>query len=162
MAKLTKQCYKCKEQFRKEELVDYCTARAKTLHSYCPKCLREVQEYEWFSNEICKIFGVKMPGPQINTERKKLKETYGYTDQTIIDCLKYVYEVEKIKQEKVTLYFVNTTMMEKMMKYKRMQKNEGNSLAQAMHSNFTEYIVPIREAKPREPELLNPDDFLDD
>ena len=163
MAKV-KMCHMCRQQFKREELIDYARAGSKTSYSFCPACLKKEQEKEWFYNEICKIFGVKAPGPQINAEHKRIQDTYGYTDQTIIDCLHYVYEIEKIPQKKVTLYFVNPTMIEKMMKYKRMLAAEGNSFAQAIKETTQResIIVKVREATPRKPEILNPDEFLDD
>lgn len=162
MAK-TKKCFKCGQIFRREELIDYARAGATTLHSFCPTCLELEQIKERFDNEVCKIFGIKKPGTQINTERKRLIDTYGYTDQTILDCLHYVYDVKKIPPKKATLYFVTPTMVDEMMKYKRTLATEGRSLAQAMQSSsFTEYVVPVREATPRQKQLLNPDDYFDD
>ena len=158
-----KMCHLCKEKFKREDLIDYARAGAMTAYSYCPKCLAIVQQKEWFEREICKIFSIKAPGPQINTERKRLIDKYGYTDQTIIDCLHYVYDVKKIKQEKVTLYFVTPTMIDEMMRYKRTLAAEGRNLAQAIQkASFKEYVVPVREATPRQKELLNPDDYFDD
>lgn len=162
MAKLTKQCFKCKQQFRKEELINYCTINAKNGHDYCPNCLKEVQDSEWFFNEICKIFGIKRPGPQIYSERTRLKEKYGYTDKIIVNCLKYVYEVEKIPKKANTLYFVNPTNVDKMMQYNRMQENIGNNIAQATKMEYKEYVVPIKEKKKEEKPQFDFDSFFDD
>ena len=92
----------------------------------------------------------------------QLKEDYGYSDQTIIDCLHYAYDVEHIEKQKNTLYFVSPAMVERMMKYKREQAAKGSSFAQAMNTSFTKYVVPMQQDKPREKKILNPDDFLDD
>ena len=156
-------CSKCHDTFRREEMVKYASINCKTALWYCPKCLQEKQENEWFINEICRIFGVKSPGGRIYKERLELKEKYGYTDKTIIECLEYVYNVEKLKKDSVSLYFVKPDMIEKMMKYKRSLAAEGNSFAQAMkEATYTEYVVPIREATERKNEFLNPDDYFDD
>ena len=162
MAKATLVCHVCHLIFRREEMVKYATLNAKTAYWYCPDCLKEVQENEWFANEICRIFGTKRPGQQIYTERKKLKEKYGYTDKTIINCLNYVYEVEKIKKLKSTLYFVNPTNVEKMAQYNRTKENVGNSIAQAAKSEYKEYIVPIKEDKKKEKPQFDFDSFFDD
>lgn len=50
--RLTKQCFGCKEQFRKTELIDYAAPGTVTMHSYCPKCLAEKHARERFSAKI--------------------------------------------------------------------------------------------------------------
>lgn len=159
------QCHKCHKEFRVEELVSYCTAMAKKPNNYCPKCLEWVQEDERFRMEVCRVFGLKGPGvgPQINRERDKLMTEYGYTMDTITECLRYVYDIKKIIPIKATLYFVTPIMIDEMNKYKRMQKAEGNSLAQAMNiTTITEHIVPekkeVKETKPK----FDFDSFFDD
>ena len=158
-------CYKCHYSFRAEELVSYCTITSKVAHKYCPKCLEWVQADERFRMEVCRIFGLKGPsvGAQINNEREKLMTEYGYTMDTIIECLRYVYDIKKIKPKKATLYFVTPSMIDEMMKYKRIQTAEGNSLAQAMNvTTITEHIVPQKkEVKETKPEF-NFDSFFDD
>jgi hypothetical protein len=144
--RLTKQCYGCKEQFRKTELVDYASPAAKTLHSYCPKCLKEKQERELFANKICILFGIKSPGPLIWTQRKHLQETYGYTDDEIISCLDYLVQVEKKYILKETLGLVAPWSMEKMRQWKRKLAEQASAIAAAIKSTVTkEYIVPIEE-----------------
>ena len=70
-------------------------------HSYVitqqNNCYEDNIEREKFSNKVCEIFGIKSPGPVIWTQRKKLRDTYGYTDSAIIDCLEYIYNVLKLK-----------------------------------------------------------------
>ena len=161
MAKLTKQCYSCKEQFRKSELIDYCSIGSNTLHSYCPKCLAEKQERDLFSQTVCQIFGIKSPTPQIWTERKRLKEKYGYTDAVIIDCLNYIYNIEKIKKSSKTLYFVTPTMVEKMQQWKRGEQQKNNGIIAAYQTKCHEYIVSIKENKTSNKTYWNPDDWLD-
>lgn len=160
MAKLTKQCYSCKQQFRKSELVDYCSINSNTLHSYCPKCLAEKQERDLFSQKVCQIFGTKSPGPQIWTERKRLREKYGYTDSIIIDCLDYIYNVEKIKKKSETLYFVTPSMIEKMRQWKREEQQKNNGIIAAYQTKYNEYIVPIKENNISNKTNWNPDDWL--
>lgn len=160
MAKLTKQCYSCKQQFRKSELVDYCSINSNTLHSYCPKCLAEKQERDLFSQKVCQIFGIKSPTPQIWTERKRLREKYGYTDSIIIDCLDYIYNVEKIKKKSETLYFVTPSMIEKMRQWKQAEQQRNNGIIAAYQTKYNEYIVPIKENNTSNKTNWNPDDWL--
>lgn len=91
--RLTKLCHGCKQSFRKSELIDYASPGAKTMYSYCSKCLEEKHSRENFSNKVCSIFGIKTPGPLIWTQRKRLQDTYGYTDDIIVECLDYLYNV---------------------------------------------------------------------
>ena len=53
----TKKCWKCKDNFRKDELVDYCAPGYKTYHSYCKKCLKEQQDFDALKLKIVSIFG---------------------------------------------------------------------------------------------------------
>lgn len=161
--KLTRKCYGCKEDFRKEEMLEYTSYSGKTSQWYCRNCYEQKVEREKFSNEVCKIFGIKTPGPRIWTERKRLQATYGYTDQVIVDCLEYIYKIEGAKKLVESLCLVNPTTVDKMMQYKRSQSNKANNLVNATISDSTEYIVPIVENKKnKKKQLLNPEDFLDE
>ena len=162
MGRTIKQCYECKEKFRIEELVDYAGPRAKVMHSYCPNCLKEKQSRDKFSDKVCAIFGLKGPGPRIWTERKRIIQTYGYTDDTIIDCLDYIYNIEKKKVLSESLCLVKPPMVDKMMRYKRAKENESFKLAQAMNMETVEYIVPIKENNVSNKVILDPDTLLED
>ena len=92
MAKETYKCYGCKQIFKSGDLVEYASSRAKKMQKYCPKCLQEKKDSDFFSDKICEIFGIKAPGPLIYTQRKRIKHEYGYTDKIIIDCLEYIVQ----------------------------------------------------------------------
>ena len=158
-----KQCHMCKQQFRREELVDYTSPNSKTMYSYCPTCLKIKQDRDKFSQAVCSIFGIKTPGPRIWKERQNLIEKYGYTDDTIIDCLDYIYNVQKTKKISETLYLVNPPTIEKMLKYKRQQEREAWSIANAIAATNKAQVrfVPIREKENKKVDW-DPDDFLDD
>lgn len=162
--KLTRKCFGCKQDFRKTELIQYASVNAQTAQWYCQNCLKEKQDREKFSNKVCNIFGIKTPGPRIWTERKRLIDTYGYTDDLIIDCLDYIYNVEQKKKISETLALVNPSSMDKMLQWKRVQNNKAQSIINAItNTQITEYVVPIKEAQEKEIdlELLNADDFLE-
>lgn len=142
MAKATLQCFKCKQQFLRNELVEYAGPRSTTFHKYCPNCLKEQQSRDKFSESVCNIFGLKAPGPRIWAERKRLMDTYGYTDQTIIDCLNYIYLVEKAQKLSESLCLVNPPTVEKMMKYKQRQEYEQNKLASAFAESINSDVKP--------------------
>lgn len=159
--RITKQCYECHEQFRKTELIDYASPTARILHSYCPKCLAEKQARDRFSEKVCNIFGIKQPGPRLWTERKRLQDKYGYTDDTIVDCLDYIYNVEKAKKLTESLCLVTPTTIEKMQHYKHKKEIVSNNIIQAMQQPQIEHIVPIKKTEKQKVEW-NPDDWLED
>ena len=161
-ARAIKQCYSCKEQFRKEELVDYAAPGTKTMHSYCTKCLKEKHAREAFSDKVCMIFGLKSPGPRIWKERQRLQDKYGYTDETIINCLDYIYCIEKKKKLAESLCLVQPYMVERMMRYKAYKEHEAMNVVRAAQVETKEYIVPIKENVTKKKESLNPDEWLDD
>ena len=114
-----KQCYSCKEKFRREELVGYAGPNTNTIHSYCPQCLAAKEARDKFSIEVCRIFGLKAPGPRIWTERKRLQEKYGYTDDIIIECLNYLYNIKHKKKLSESLCLVSPISIDEMMRWKR-------------------------------------------
>jgi hypothetical protein len=145
---LTRQCYGCKQKFRKDELVQYSSASGKTSQWYCPTCLEEKQARERFSNKVCEIFGIKSPGPIIWTQRKRLRATYGYTDDVIVDCLEYIYQVQNLRKLSETLVLVTPANVEKMRKWKKFKEGQASSLVAAIANTETkEYVVPIAEHK---------------
>lgn len=161
-ARAIKQCYSCKEKFRREELVEYAGPNTNTTHSYCPQCLVEREARDRFSIKVCKIFGLKAPGPRIWTERKRLQDVYGYTDNIIIDCLEYIYNVEHKKKLSESLCLVTPASVDKMIKWKHREQVKGNQLAVAYQTQINEHIVPVKENTTSKKENWNPDEWLED
>lgn len=161
--KLTRKCYDCKGDFRKEELVEYFSASGKTSTWYCPACLAARQERERFSDKVCEIFGIKSPGPRIWTERKRLRNTYGYTDDAIIDCLEYIYHVENSRKLTESLCLVTPETMERTKKWHAAQRAKASSIAAAIaQAPQKEYIVPISEHTNPKNEVDLEDGLFDD
>lgn len=161
--KLTRTCAGCKESFRKEEMVEYFSASGKTSHWYCRTCLAEKQGRERFSNKVCEIFGIQSPGPMIWSQRKQLRDKYGYTDDAIVDCLEYIYNVLKMNKLYESLGLVNPRNMHAMQSWRAEQKAKASSIAAAIASmNTTEYIVPITENKKVKKEFNLDDALLDE
>lgn len=160
--KITRKCAECKQDFRKEELVEYFSNTGKTSAWYCPTCLAERQAREKFSNKVCEIFGLKSPGPRIWTERKRLRENYGYTDNSIVDCLDYIYNVLKRGKLAESLILVNPTNMAKMKAWKSEKKAQAGVLAAAMaQPEMKEYVVPVQENTSKKQEINLDDALLD-
>lgn len=138
-------CHDCKEVFRREEMVSYCSPNSKTSYYYCPKCYEAKLARERFSQTVCQIFGLKSPGPRIWKDRERIIETYGYTDDIIIDCLRYVYETKKTKKLSESLYLVTPTNVEAMMKMKRAQEFKKNLFEQEMQKDYKIELIDVRE-----------------
>lgn len=161
--KFTRKCAGCKESFRKEELVEYFSLSGKSSLWYCKKCLEEKQARERFSNKVCEIFGIKAPGPRIWTERKRLMNTYGYTDDAIINCLDYIYNVQHKDKLSESLALVTPTSMMEMKIWKSKQKAQAESITAAIvNTENKEYIVPITERKKERKKTNLEDGLFDD
>lgn len=160
---LTRKCHGCGESFRKDGMIEIFSQTGRTSQWYCPKCANEKHAREAFSNKVCEIFGIKVPGPRIWTERKRLMDTYGYTDSIIIDCLDYIYNVEHKKKLSESLCLINPEMIARMQAHGKIQERENNKIVAAINTKTNEYIVPIQKKKEKHPQdSWNSDDWLDD
>ncbi len=159
---ITRKCAGCKQDIRKDEMIQYSTLSGKTTYWYCKDCYEEKLEREKFSTKVCQIFGIQTPGPRIWTERKRLKDKYGYTDGTIIDCLDYIYNV--VKKDKLTesLALVNPRSVNNMKAWKAYKQASASGIAAAIaNADTTEYIVPIKENIEKKKEINLDDALLD-
>lgn len=159
---ITRKCSGCKQEFRKDEMIQYATLSGKTTYWFCKNCYEDKLAREKFSNKVCEIFGIKSPGPRIWTERKRLKNDYGYTDDAIVDCLDYIYNV--VKKDKLTesLALVSPRSMANMKSWRATKQAQAGSIAAAMANTETkEYIVPIRENNNKREEINLDDALLD-
>jgi len=156
----THKCHTCKEIFPNQEMINYASPKSQTAYWYCMKCYEERVAQDNFIMAVCSIFGIKNPGPRIWTERKRLIENYGYTDDMIVDCLDYIYNVEKKKKLTETLFLVNPYTMDKMKQYKKAQERASMQLAAATNTTMHEYIAPIQE-NPVKKKTFDPDEWLD-
>ena len=159
---ITRKCAGCKQEFHKDELIQYASLSGKTTYWFCKNCYEEKLAREKFSNKVCEIFGIKSPGPRIWTERKRLINTYGYTDDAIVDCLDYIYNVVKKNKLAESLALVNPRSMANMKSWKAAKQAQAGSIAAAMaNTNTTEYVVPIKENNNKKEEINLDDALLD-
>lgn len=162
MAKATLKCFGCKQEFRREELISYTPVTAKNAYNYCKDCLKEKQARERFSDKVCSIFGIKAPGPRIWTERKRIMNTYGYTDDIIIDCLEYIYKIQKCKKLSESLCLITPTNVARMINWKTAQTNQAGNLLRATNvEQLNECVVTTQKKKERNVVFLNADDYLE-
>lgn len=158
---VTRKCKGCGQDIRKEEMIQYFTPSGKTSYWFCKDCYEDKISREKFQNKVCEIFGIKTPGPLIWTQRKRLKDTYGYTDDAIIDCLDYIYNVEHMNKLKESLGLVNPRSMNNMKAWRADKKARASSLVASIATMETkEYIVPIQEKKKKVKQEINLDDAL--
>ena len=157
---LTRKCYGCKQNIHKDEMIQYFSLSGKSSYWYCKSCYEEKLAREKFQLKVCQIFGIKSPGPRIWTERKRLINTYGYTDDAIVDCLDYIYNVEHRDKLIESLALVNPYSMANMKAWRAKKKAQAGSIAAAISTMETkEYIVPIKENTTKKKEI-NLDDAL--
>ena len=157
---VTRKCYGCKQDIRKDEMIQYSSISGKTSYWFCKTCYEEKLARERFQLKVCQIFGIKSPGPLIWTQRKRLKDVYGYTDDAIVDCLEYIYNVEHMNKLKESLGLVGPRSMAEMKKWRAQGKARAGGIAAAMAMpEEKEYIVPVRENTHKKEEI-NLDDAL--
>ena len=125
----------------------------------CPACYKQAVENEKFRIFICELFGVKSPGPKIYTQRKRLKEEYGFTDETIMRTLEYIFRVKKKNKSFESLGLVTPAMVEEAHQYHLKQK-ALEKVVNLDEIKIKRHIVPIKEAE-RKKNLLSYD-FLED
>lgn len=144
-------------------MIQYASPTGKTLYWYCKDCYEERIAREKFSKKVCQIFQLKSPGPRIWTERKRLRNKYGYTDDVIVDCLEYIYEVEKKDKLTESLALVTPYFVAKMKSWKAQQKALGGRLLAASEKTEVETrIVNIPEPKSTKEEINLDDGLYDD
>ena len=156
-------CFECKENFDKKDLISYAAPLSKTAHNYCSECLKKRQARDMFSMKVCEIFGIKTPGPRIWAERKRLINTYGYTDEIIVRCLDYLYKIENKKKISESLCIINPSSVDRMLNYEKRNQMQSLKLVRAI-DNFhsKEYIVPIKEENKKDKEKINIEALLNE
>ena len=158
--KLTRKCHGCGQNIHKDEMIQYSSLSGKTSYWYCKPCYEEKMARERFQLKVCQIFGIKSPGPRIWTERKRLMEAYGYTDDAIVDCLDYIYNVEPMNKLAESLALVNPRSMTNMKSWRAFRKAQASGIAASIaNTEMREYIAPVRENKTKKKEI-NLDDAL--
>lgn len=92
-----------------------------------------------------------------------MRDKYGYSDDAIVDCLDYIYHVEKKDKLVESLALVNARSMNSMKAWRADQKARASSIAAAIATTKTaEYVVPITENKKKKEEINLDDALLED
>lgn len=159
--KATLKCRDCHEDFPREEIIQYTPVGRKTIYTLCNKCYKERIKREKFSCIVCRIFGLKAPGPRIWAERERLQKKYGYTDDIICDTLEYLYNVKNIKKIAESLCMVKPETVEEMLTYKHNENTKMNLFKKMSEKEYKYEYVDIRENEDKEIVDDNLDDFLE-
>ena len=157
---LTRQCHDCKQSFRKDEMLQYASVNGKNIYWYCKDCYEEKLARERFQHKVCQIFGLKSPGPLIWTQRKRLRDKFGYTDDAIVDCLDYIYHVKHMDKLKESLGLINPRSMEEMRRWRADQKARASTLAAALINTEVTREQVLVSVKKNEKKEINLDDAL--
>lgn len=121
----------------------------------CPQHYKEAVATAKFNMFVCELFGIKSAGPLIYTQRKKLHEQ-GYTDETIMHTLEYIFRVKKMNKSFESLGLV-PKMVDEAYEYHLSQKGKTVELQE---NKVVEHVVSIK--KPEKKKDLISFDFLND
>lgn len=101
MAQRIYKCFECKIDVLADNAV------GSDGHHYHADCYAKLLDRKTLVSYICKLFGLKAPGPVIYAQRKTFMEKYNYTDAGILKTLMYLYDIKKTKidgaQERIGL-----------------------------------------------------------
>ena len=159
---LTRKCHGCKQDIRKDEMIQYAGLHGQIGYWYCRDCYTEKLARERFQVKVCQIFGLKSPGPVIWTQRKRLRDLYGYTDDAIVDCLEYIYHVKHMNKLKESLGLVSPRSMEEMRQWRAEKKGQANNIVAALVNNEVEReLVPLNVSKNIKKEIILDDSILE-
>ena len=155
-------CPECKDKLHKEDGV-YEKPHYYHTDCYAKKLIRrELFDY------ICRLMNLKNPGPIIYAQRKKYINEYGYTDEGILNTLKYIYEVKHMSVQKaderiglVPYYY------DKAQSYFAQKEKEKvkimNSMSAAVTNSVNEtLVVNTKTDIKRKPVLINPMDWWEE
>lgn len=158
--KLTRKCSGCGQDINKTEMLEYLTPSGASKW-FCRKCYEEKLSRDKFADKVCQIFGLKSPGPVIWTQRKRLQEKFGFTDDDIIDTLTYVFNVLHKKILSESLYLVTPVNVMHMKEHKAREDRQAMYLTNTMLNQkyVVEKIIP-KVQEPKVEELYSFDDWV--
>lgn len=159
-------CLYCGKTFdiETEDFIKPNTTRYAHVDCY-EKHQQEIQKQQNLTDYIIKLFDLKTTGPVINKEIKKYKSEYGYTEEGILNALKYFYEIKKGDKSKANEHlgivpYVYADAQEYFNSIDRINKLNKEILKK----NKFEYeketiIIPVPQRKERKRDLFS---FLDE
>jgi hypothetical protein len=101
------------------------------------------------------------PSTLIAKERKKIKAAYGFTDETIMKTLDYLFNVKKLNKGFESIGLVNPQNVEEARKYFEEKKKKEEKLREAEQTRIEKIVVPVKK-KERKVELIDIDALLEE
>lgn len=137
-------CKSCSTPVRKTEGVRY-----KNVW-YHPRCYDLQIDKELFTSYVCKVFGLKSPGPVVYTQRKRFIEGYGYTDLGMYNALRFQFEIKKQKPEnaKERIGFIPYVYDDAQAYYAR-KKHTQSVVASDIKREITNRKIELVKIKPK-------------
>ena len=160
MPKLTLKCQGCKQEFRREEITPYRPITCKkTTYNYCKKCLEQQMAKDNYKKSIYKLFGM-MPMAKANTQKKRLQEKYGYTDDVILDTIFYAFNIKGLKPMADKKYgpsigFINPSLVDEMNRYKRAGEGRKNLIDNLSNTKYKYEYIDVKENKDNQIKLTD-------
>lgn len=159
MARVYK-CHECKLNILTEEAI------SDNGNHYHTKCYAKVLDRKNLVAYVCKLFGLKAPGPVIYAQRKTFAEKYGYTDAGMLKTLIYLYDIKKTKidgaQERIGLIPYAYDEAQEYFKAEEFKKQEiAHKMAEAIRNQKIE-IIHVKQLRPQEKkkDIISPDQIL--
>lgn len=136
MGRLVK-CAFCEKQVDKDIAVRY---HEKNFHFECAK---KQEEKDILMEYVCKLFGLKRPGPTVYSQLKTFMEKNNYyTYKGVLNALKYFYEIQKNSTKKsnqgigivpyvydeAAVYFENVDLKQEVIKNKLIKQLENQGI----------------------------------
>ena len=156
-------CFICHNLFDDKDLVYYAAPNASVYHYYCLPCYEEKIARQKFNAEISKIFRIVSPGPKLFSQRKRLLKK-GFTDNVILETVRYLYEVKGLDKRYETFGLVNEdTAHEAHEYYAREAAKQKQKEQDLQNLKINKIEVKHKEnVEDDEPILVNPDVLLKD
>lgn len=145
MARAVK-CFECKWNVEKDGAISV------DGHYYHTACYQKVLDRKELFTYVCKLFGLKTPGPVIYSQRKSFAEKYGYTDAGMLKTLIYLYDVKKTKidgaQQRIGLI---PYAYEEAQEYFTAEEKRKQEITQRIAENIKTQKIEIIHIKPPQP-----------
>ena len=147
-------CKGCGELFPRENLISY-SARGGAMFNYCKKCYAEKISRDKFANYICELFGLRAPGTMIYAQRKRLIEQ-GFSDETILMTLHYLYYVRGADRSKATLGLINYENVYKAKDYFSSKEKYQQNFEEKVNNKETRVIyAPVSVPEPEKKKQID-------
>ena len=100
-------------------------------------------------------------GEFIYSQRKKLKTAYGFTDETIMKTLDYLFNIKKLNKGYESLGLINPQTVDEAKRYFEEKKKNEEKLKAAEQTRVEKIIIPVKK-KERKVDLIDIDALLNE